>query len=174
VSDDGSGPENRRARKRLVGPSPTLSAGHDPAGRRGLPDKQVSRGSIPRWPTGAPRTCSVGGSGSTHPALNRETAGSSPARSTPSSRLAAGAEAPAGGCRGTGPHRLTARIPLLQGGGDGSAPSGAASAESPSWGRHRPHKPAMRGFEPRLRNGPSVAPRHSLVAQWQSARPLTG
>jgi hypothetical protein len=26
-------------------------AGHDPAGRRGRPDKAVARGSIPRWPT---------------------------------------------------------------------------------------------------------------------------
>jgi hypothetical protein len=31
-----------------------ISSGHDPAGRRDLPDKQVLRGSTPRWPTMPP------------------------------------------------------------------------------------------------------------------------
>jgi hypothetical protein len=36
---------------RLAGSTPAASAGQDPAGGRALPDEQVSRGSIPRWPT---------------------------------------------------------------------------------------------------------------------------
>jgi hypothetical protein len=78
---------------RLAGSTPAASAGHDPAGRRGLPDEQVSRGSIPRWPT-VPVSSSVGGSGSTRLALNQETAGSSPARSTPLSRTCSGSRSP--------------------------------------------------------------------------------
>jgi hypothetical protein len=35
------------------GSTPSPSAGRDPAGRRGLPDTQVSLGSTPRRPTGA-------------------------------------------------------------------------------------------------------------------------
>ena len=50
-------PARQRALKargghRPRGSTPPSSAGHDPAGRRGRPDKAVALGSTPRWPTG--------------------------------------------------------------------------------------------------------------------------
>ena len=43
--------KTRSVPRRARGSTPPHSAGRDPAGRRGLPDTQVLRGSIPRWPT---------------------------------------------------------------------------------------------------------------------------
>jgi hypothetical protein len=73
------------------------------------------------------------------------------------------------------PHRLTARIPPLHGGGDGSAPSGAAGAELPSWEGTGLISRRCAGSSPASATDRGrVRPRHSLVAQRQSARLLTG